>query len=197
MASKDFFKVNIEIKKPTQSQIDLVRRRALSSIRLGRGKKKLDAKSVEAMLRIVSGRYSDLMSELVASHRNVEYKLDSKFAQGVKEAREALAKIQHDVKRLEGMGYGSESSSIDYLATLERLKALTSSGGAGSAPDSPTPSKRAVAVAPTAPTKPVARRSSVAVGTTSSTVAIKPVGKTAASPAAKSNVAKKSVRRII
>lgn len=125
MTSKNFFKVNIGLQKPTQSQIELVRRRALNTISHGRGKsKQLDAKSVEAMLRIVTGRYSDLQATLESQFRNVDYKLDSKFAQGVKQAKVLLILIEQDVRQLQSMGYDGNVSGIDYAVAVERLRVL-------------------------------------------------------------------------
>lgn len=125
MANKNFFKVAANIKRPTQNKIELIRRGALRSIQKGRKSDGLDAKSIEAMLRMVSGRYGNLHSDLESDYRSVDHKLDSKRAQGIKEAKSLMIKIERDIHQLETMGYDKAESGIDYEELLSRLRKVT------------------------------------------------------------------------
>ncbi len=121
MASKSFFKVDTGLKRPTQQQIELARRKALSKVQRGVNRK-LDAKAIEAMLRMVIGYFGDLRSQLEADHRKVEHKLETKFAQGVKQAKSKVIKINQDIRHLEDMGYDAADSGIDYRDLVNRLR---------------------------------------------------------------------------
>lgn len=127
MVSKNFFKVDVNLDRPSQKSIELVRRRALIAIRRNK-KGKLDARAVESMLRMVSGRYSDLNAQLENKYREIGHRLDSKFAQGAKEAKSLLIKIEHDIRQLEAMGLKKEHSGIDYEGIVARLETIINKG---------------------------------------------------------------------
>ncbi len=122
--AKSFLKVAVRLKRPTQKQIESVRKKALSGVRHSRKRAKLDAKSIEAMLRIVSGRYSDLHSALESEFRRREHRIDATYARGLKKTKSALIKVEQDVNHLESMGYDKTTSGIDYDEAVARLRKL-------------------------------------------------------------------------
>ncbi len=122
--AKSFLNVIVRLKRPTQKQIEMVRRRALLNVRHTKKTQKLDAKSVEAMLRIVSGRYSDLHSALESEYRRREHRIDTTYARGLKKTKSALIKVEQDVNHLESMGYDKTTSGIDYDDAVVRLRKL-------------------------------------------------------------------------
>ena len=122
--AKSFLKVLVRLKRPTQKQIEMVRRRALLNVKHTKKTKKLDAKSVESMLRIVSGRYSDLHSALESEFRRREHRIDTTYARGLKKTKSALIKVEQDVNHLESMGYDKTTSGIDYDDAVARLRRL-------------------------------------------------------------------------
>lgn len=138
MASKSFFKVKANITRPTQKQIELVRVRALQDVRHSRKGEKLDAKSVEALLRIVSGRYSNLHRALESEYRRVDNKLDMKFAQGSREARKQLIKLKPAIEQLNLISKKTisddadsnntpkgSSASVDFDSLMSRFNDVT------------------------------------------------------------------------
>lgn len=146
--AKSFLKVIVRLKRPTQKQIEAVRQKALKSIRSRAKNKKLDAKSIESMLRMVSGRYSDLHSALESEYRRREHRIDATYARGLKKTKSALIKVEQDVNQLESMGYDKTTSGIDYDEAVVRLRKL----GKGNeeahvvrVPVSDTPSTKTVA----------------------------------------------------
>lgn len=122
--AKSFLKVLVRLRRPTQKQIETVRKKALASVRHSRKRQKLDAKSVESMLRIVSGRYSDLHSALESEYRRREHRIDATYARGLKKTKSALIKVEQDVNHLESMGYDKTTSGIDYDDAVARLRKL-------------------------------------------------------------------------
>lgn len=148
--AKSFLKVLVRLQKPTQKQIELVRRRALATVKHTRRNQKLDAKSVEAMLRIVSGRYSDLHAALETEYRKREHRIDTTYARGLKKTKASLIKVEQDINQLESMGYDKTTSGIDYDIAVARLRSLAQGNetreAAAAAPGrsrkSPTPYKR-------------------------------------------------------
>lgn len=122
--AKSFLKVLVRLGKPTQKQIESVRKKALSSVRHSKKRQKLDAKSIESMLRIVSGRYSDLHSALESEYRRREHRIDATYARGLKKTKAALIKVEQDVNHLESMGYDKTTSGIDYDDAVARLRKL-------------------------------------------------------------------------
>lgn len=122
--AKSFLKVLVRLQKPTQKQIELVRRRALATVRHSRRNQKLDAKSVESMLRMVSGRYSDLHAALETEYRKREHKIDTTYARGLKKTKASLIKVEQDINQLESMGYDKTTSGIDYDIAVARLRGL-------------------------------------------------------------------------
>lgn len=149
--AKSFLKVLVRLQKPTQKQIELVRRRALATVKHTRRNQKLDAKSVESMLRIVSGRYSDLHAALETEYRKREQRIDSTYARGLKKTKASLIKVEQDINQLESMGYDKTTSGIDYDIAVARLRGLAqgneTADAAAAAPrarKSPAPYKRPV-----------------------------------------------------
>ncbi len=123
--AKSFLKVLVRLQKPTQKQIELVRRRALANVKHTRRNKKIDAKSVEAMLRIVSGRYSDLHAALETEYRKREHRIDTTYARGLRKTKASLIKVEQDINQLESMGYDKTTSGIDYDDAVARLRLLS------------------------------------------------------------------------
>lgn len=123
--AKSFLKVLVRLQKPTQKQIELVRRRALATAKHTRRNKKIDAKSVEAMLRIVSGRYSDLHAALETEYRKREHRIDTTYARGLRKTKASLIKVEQDINQLESMGYDKTTSGIDYDDAVTRLRLLS------------------------------------------------------------------------
>ncbi|QHN42655.1 hypothetical protein GII36_02175 [Candidatus Mycosynbacter amalyticus] len=150
--AKSFLKVLVRLQKPSQKQIELVRRRALATVKHTRRNQKLDAKSVEAMLRIVSGRYSDLHAALETEYRKREQRIDTTYARGLKKTKASLIKVEQDINQLESMGYDKTTSGIDYDDAVARLRLLaqgnesrdTDAVKLAKARRSPTPYKRPV-----------------------------------------------------
>lgn len=78
------------------------------------------------MLRIVSGRYSDLHASLETEYRRREHRVDATFARGLKKTKSSLIKVEQDINQLESMGYDKTTSGIDYDIAVARLRTLAS-----------------------------------------------------------------------
>ncbi len=119
-----FFKQKIHLRKPKNEQIEFVRKTALKQFNSLLLRNKLTVKSLESLIFMAAGSFSELRNRLEYDKSKINQKLDSKYLNKYEAILGDYSKIKNNSSEIDRLG-GDSSAIKESLKTLDtKIKSL-------------------------------------------------------------------------